>query len=221
MRMDLHVHTKESSECGTLPAREIVDMYKNAGYDGIVVTDHALPRYVKKFASAVEMLKVQREGYFAAKEYADTIGFTVLYGCEFRFTEAYQTDFLVYGSDPDYFIKRPELLETPIEKALPAMRADGLLVYQAHPFRDKMQITSPALLDGIEVYNGHNGYDSRNGFAMLWAEQYCLKKISGSDFHKPCDLARGGILTNEDVTDSAALVKCLKEQTYQLIVSLN
>ena len=101
------------------------------------------------------------------------------------------------------------------------MRADGLLVYQAHPFRDKMQITSPELLDGIEVYNGHNGYESRNGFAMLWAEQYGLKKLSGSDFHKPCDLARGGILTNEAIKDEASLVKCLKEQTYQLIVSLN
>ena len=145
----------------------------------------------------------------------------MLYGCEFRFTEAYQTDFLVYGADPDYFLNRPELLETPIEKALPAMRADGLLVYQAHPFRDKMQITSPELLDGIEVYNGHNGYESRNGFAMLWAEQYGLKKLSGSDFHKPCDLARGGILTNEAIKDEASLVKCLKEQTYQLIVSLN
>ncbi len=221
MRIDMHVHTKESSECGNVPAREIVDMYKNAGYDAIVITDHALPRYVKKFSSAKEMLKVQREGYLAAKAYADQIGFSVFYGCEFRFTEAYQTDFLVYGADPDYFMNRPELLETPIDKALPAMRADGLLVYQAHPFRNKMQIIAPELLDGVEVYNGHNGYDSRNGFAMLWAEQYKLHKISGSDFHNPCDLARGGILCQEPVTNTASLVHCLKKQMYQLIVSLN
>lgn len=218
---DMHVHTKESSECGEHTAREIVDMYRSVDYDGLVITDHCMPRYRKKYATEEKMLRVQRDGYFAAKAYADTVGFTVLYGCELRFTEASRTDFLVYGSDPDYFVAHPGLMDMAIEKALPMLRADGLLVYQAHPFRDRMQIVDPPLLDGLEVYNGHTGYDSRNDMAMLWAERYGLKKISGSDFHATCDLAHGGLLLPDDVSDNASLVRALQNESYRLILSLH
>ena len=216
---DLHIHTLESSECGQVEAREIVRLYQARGYAGFVITDHCIPRYVKKFSSVNEMLEKQCEGYFAAKEYGDSVGFSVFYGCELRFTEAFQTDFLVYGAQPDYFIKRPGLMETPIKDALRQLHDDGLLVYQAHPFRNEMQITDPALLDGIEVYNGHKGYNSRNEFAMMWAGAFGLKKISGSDFHHEHDLAHGGILCEDRVETYDDLLNALKEENYQLIIS--
>ena len=218
-RFDLHVHTSESSECGRVGARELVDCYRKTGYDGVVITDHCIPRYVKKFSSVEEMLMKQREGYFNARDYGDKVGFHVYYGCEFRFSEALQTDFLVYGAEPDYFLERPDLMYAPLVDGLKQMRGDGLLVYQAHPFRNQMQITDPALLDGIEVYNGHVGYDSRNAFAMLWAENEHLNKISGSDFHHLCDKARGGILCGDSVTTYDDLLKVLRTNEYQLVIS--
>ena len=39
-KYELHCHTKEVSRCGAVPAAEIVKMYKENGYDGIVITDH-------------------------------------------------------------------------------------------------------------------------------------------------------------------------------------
>lgn len=217
-RFDMHIHTKESSECGKLCAKGIVDLYRNAGYDGFVVTDHSIPRYRKKYDSEAEMLRIQPQGYYAAKSYADTVGFTVLYGCELRFTEASRTDFLVYGITPDYLSAHPGLMDMSIVDGITLLQNDGALVYQAHPFRNEMQIVNPEILDGIEVYNGHTGYDSRNEFAFLWAKKYGLRAISGSDFHKVCDLAHGGLLLPDDVTDEKSLLAALKNESYQLII---
>ena len=37
---DTHVHTDESSACGKVPGRQAARLYKAAGYQGIVITDH-------------------------------------------------------------------------------------------------------------------------------------------------------------------------------------
>lgn len=42
-KYELHCHTDEVSLCGKVPAGEIAEMYRQAGYSGIVITDHYLP----------------------------------------------------------------------------------------------------------------------------------------------------------------------------------
>ena len=37
---ETHCHTSEVSRCGDLTAREVVRNYVDAGYSGLVVTDH-------------------------------------------------------------------------------------------------------------------------------------------------------------------------------------
>ena len=37
---DCHVHTAETSWCGRVPAGEMAQLYKQAGYTGIVIIDH-------------------------------------------------------------------------------------------------------------------------------------------------------------------------------------
>ena len=39
-KYDVHVHTSETSNCGKVDAKDVVKLYKEAGYDGIVITDH-------------------------------------------------------------------------------------------------------------------------------------------------------------------------------------
>ena len=39
-KIDMHVHTSESSLCGKSPAEEMVKAYKAKGYDAIAITDH-------------------------------------------------------------------------------------------------------------------------------------------------------------------------------------
>ena len=40
MKIELHVHSKEISPCGKLSVDEVTTLYKNAGYDVIVLTNH-------------------------------------------------------------------------------------------------------------------------------------------------------------------------------------
>ena len=39
-KLEMHLHTKGNSPCGHTPPSEIIKVYKEAGYDGIVCTNH-------------------------------------------------------------------------------------------------------------------------------------------------------------------------------------
>lgn len=42
-KYELHCHTGAVSRCGRVEPEKIVEMYVEAGYNGIVVTDHYSP----------------------------------------------------------------------------------------------------------------------------------------------------------------------------------
>jgi hypothetical protein len=138
-------------------------------------------------------------------------GFHVLLGMEINFYEN-GNDYLVYGLDESFLYKHEDLLHMGIELFSNLSRDSGLLLYQAHPFRNQMTIVNPALLDGVEIHNGNPRHNSRNDIAAAWAQKYQLKTIGGSDFHEFEDAARGGITITERITDNASLVSCLNEE---------
>ena len=43
VQLETHLHTSEVSQCGRIPAREMIRRYHAAGYGAVVVTDHFLP----------------------------------------------------------------------------------------------------------------------------------------------------------------------------------
>ena len=52
--MDLHVHSADSSYCGSVPAREIVNAYREAGFNGIAITDHYASFFFEKIKEVVD-----------------------------------------------------------------------------------------------------------------------------------------------------------------------
>ena len=42
-KYEIHCHTKNVSRCGNLDVEELIQKYKDAGYSGIVLTDHYSP----------------------------------------------------------------------------------------------------------------------------------------------------------------------------------
>lgn len=110
-------------------------------------------------------------------------------------------------------------MDMKVSEVADAVRSYGGLFFQAHPFRNSMRITKPDILDGIEVYNGHIGHDSRNDIANLWADKFGFIKISGSDYHHDTSVIGAGILTAEPVTNVTQLVSILKSGRYALIRS--
>lgn len=212
-RFDTHVHTSEVSPCAGVPAREVVRLYKEAGFDGIVVTDHYNAWTLESFGVRSWPLVCDRylSGYQAAREEGEHIGLVVLPGLEITFEAVGYADFLVFGLDPEYLYHYPSLFKLDLQRFRELTAALGCLVYQAHPFRPGITLADPSWIDGVEVYNGNPRHQSANHRALEFAQRHRLLESSGSDFHQKEDLARGGVLLPEMPKDPAEFVRLMRE----------
>ncbi len=213
-KTEMHCHTLESSlRCGKVPAKEIVDAYREAGYDTLIVTDHFGGKHVSEKGTEYDIC-VFLEGFKTAQNYCPD--FNVLLGMEINLCEN-RNDYLVYGITEEIIREFPRMHELCISDFCDFAHEKGLLVYQAHPFRNGQTIVPPVVVDGIESFNAHPRHDSRNSIAQSWAELYNKKTISGSDAHQKQDLARGGIKTRLKITNQHELLSVLTTCDYELI----
>ncbi|MCI8726445.1 MAG: PHP domain-containing protein [Hungatella sp.] len=192
--IELHLHTSESSPCGRVPAKKGMTMYREAGYDGVVVTDH-FSRDVhgrkdgRRWEQVVEKFL---EGYKKAKREGEKLGLKVYLGMELRFPHD-ENDFLVYGLDEGYILAHPWLYERELYQVYREMNQAGIEIFQAHPFRGSCSPADPKCLSGVEILNGNPRHNSHNDMARAWAKEQALTGICGSDFHQAEDLAGAGI----------------------------
>jgi len=222
-KYELHAHTFECDRHAFLSARELVHLYKEAGYDGIVITDHYIERFFTRWFPE-ELVGLPHEqqvtrwlkGYLTAREEGEKIGFTVLPGAEVRFYN-HPNDYLLYGLHEDFFYTVPRLNELETIDALLDILPKDTCVVHAHPFRDNMVVETPAKgLFGMEVFNG--GTDPfRNDLARRFASHYNLAMTSGSDIHGLNRLAKGGIMTEHKIQAPEDLVRVLRSGEYSLI----
>ncbi len=219
-KYDTHIHTAEVSPCGRVTANELVHLYKDAGYDGAIITDH----YCKDFfdnlsvATWTEKINAFLIGYQNALAIGKQIDLTVLPGMEIRFFNS-PNDYLVYGINKAFLLHNPRLYLLTAQEFKPLAEQNGLIIYQAHPFRPHMTPMTINELDGIEVYNGNPRHNSYNDLALEYAQSNRLKMLSGSDFHNPEDLGRGGILTESRIGTSERLIQILKTQNIELFMT--
>ena len=218
MKIDLHVHSGAVSLCGKVPVAELIRLYRAAGYDGFVLTDHC-NRYTAdhRFPGGEEdfgefFLRCCAE----ARALGEREDFLILTAQELRFDEAIN-DYLVYGMPDEMLHDWSSLFAMTSADFCALARERGWLVYQAHPFRNGMKITDPAQLFGIEVHNMHPRHDSRNEIAEAWALRHHLHGISGSDCHQIVDAGRGGIVIEGEIRSMEELVALLREDRYTLI----
>lgn len=148
-------------------------------------------------------------GYRAAKEAGDACGLTVLLGVELRF-EGHPEDYLVYGVDRDFLIRYPHLYDMTADSFAALAKEHGLYFGQAHPYRPGLVRCDPALLDGVEGFNGNKRHNSHDALAQAFAAEHGLLMTSGADFHEWEDLARGGVVSSEPVRDEAHFTALLK-----------
>ncbi len=220
-KTELHAHTSETSNCGEVSAAGLVEAYIKNGYSTVVITDHLSTHTYFKYdydsMSWDEKIDVFVRGYKAAVEAAKG-RLNVLFGMELRFDSSYSpNDYLVFGIDESFLRNNKELIDMNIKSFSKLAHENGLLVFQAHPFRTDMAIVNPKYLDGIEVYNACVRHNSNNDIALAWAEKYKLRQSSGSDFHKPGDEAHAGIITETEIKSNEDLIKVLLSGNYELI----
>ena len=217
---EIHLHTKETSRCSWVSAELSVPMFKDYGYECLVVTDHYNADYFTEYyngeLSYEDALNKWLLGYETAKRIGDDIGITVLLGAEIRFDGC--NDYLVYGLSKELLLKYPCLWELGVEKFSDFAREHHLFFAQAHPFRDKMTRCNPLLLDGCEVFNAHPYHDSRNIYAGIFASDNNLIPICGSDYHYKEGLCGCGINFYGEVKTVFDIRDKLFSREYDLVI---
>ena len=212
MRWETHVHTNEASACATASGAEMARGCKQAGYDGMFVTDHFYHgnTSVDRSLPWEEWVRQFCLGYYHAKETGDAIGLRVCFGWEYSWEG---NDFLTYGLPPEWLAAHPETVVVSPMNYLKLIRHAGGFLVHAHPFRQEAYVPLIKLLpdqvDAVEVYNAGNHRESYNARALWYAESYGLPQTSGSDTHRK-DFFAGGILTEQEIRsteDYAAVVR--------------
>ena len=214
---ETHVHTSDVSPCGEATAEEMVKRYKNAGYSGMMITDHFGPWYLeKKYPGNSWKEKVDYfiRGYENAKK-SETDDFSVMFGMEMRLSDT-DNDYLIFGLTEKFLYDHSEMPYLELHEFHKFCQKNNLTVIQAHPFRQSQTIVEITDIDGIEAYNACLHHDSRNDIAKMWAEKYNLRPTSGSDAHRTEDAARGGIFTGKKVKTSEELMQVILSGDYKL-----
>lgn len=220
-KYDLHIHTSECDKVATMSGAEIVGSYVEAGYKGIVITDHYFSLFFEWFKDELsgkdkrKIIERYLKGYYSARNEAEKHDFKVFCGAEVRFDGSIN-DYLIYGLEETDFYNLPLLNRLRSVEELVSELPDYALVVQAHPFRDNMTVHSPDCLFGIEGFNG--GTEKiRNDMAKMFASHYSKTITSGSDFHEINHLAKGGIVTNTYINSTKEFADVLKSGNFEII----
>lgn len=201
-KYETHLHTAEGSACSATSAAEQARAHKEAGYDGIFVTDHWFnsSTTVPRDLPWKRRIELYCKGYENALEVGREIGLAVFQGLEYTVNGA---DFLFYGIDKQWMLDNEFFLTDADERdTFRKVREYGGFVVHAHPFREASYIPHISLypydVDAVEIYNMRNKpeWDER---AKLYAESFKTRVTSGSDTHNKDEIRGGGILTKEPI----------------------
>ncbi len=219
-RIETHLHTTHSSECGWLDAAALAEAYQKAGYAALAITDHYNRdtfQYLGVDTTAPgNKVGAFLNGYDKLREACGKRGITVYKGAELRFDECCN-DYLLYNY-PNELLEDPEtVFRMGIAAFAPLAREAGALLVQAHPYRKKCTPAFACYLDGVEVLNLNPRHDSRNDRAEEYAALHGLLRTGGSDCHRSEDVAAGGILAEELPEDAAGFVRLLRSGKYTII----
>lgn len=216
-KYELHCHTSDVSLCASSSAEEAIKFYKEKGYDGIVITDHYSPQtFLHLSLFPHKHIKRFVKGYERARAAAGD-DFTVLLGCEVRFFFTID-DFLIYGITEDFLKNSGNLMILYLKRLFRLCDEKGLLLLEAHPFRELRFRHNPKYLHGCEVFNGKDKGKPANIKARLWAKKNGFSVVtSGGDFHKASDTVPGGIITDKPIRTNEELLEVLKSGNFRLI----
>ena len=219
-RIETHLHTKHTSECGWLDARTLVEEYHKAGYSAIAVTDH-YSRITFNYLGINTVMPGNGAdrfftGYYRMKEEGARRGLRIYKGAELCFDEGCN-DYLLFNY-PDGLLSEPEeIFRMGIAAFAPLARSAGALLIQAHPFRNKCTPVSACYLDGVEIVNGSPRYENHNDQAEWYARQFDLICTGGSDCHRIEDVGRSGIVAPALPENDDAFAQLLRESKYTII----
>lgn len=220
---ETHCHTCWCSGCGVSTPVEMAEAYYNAGYAGMVFTDHflrgntALPREWPWDRKVTRYYEV----YLAAEEWARGRDFDVLFGLEHAY--GHGKEVLTYGIDLDFLLQNPDIHRLPLSEYSRLVHKAGGFLSMAHPFRDREYIDmsvgpEPKYYDALEVFNFHN-HPGENEQAVDLARRTGLPGTSGGDvhYHRDSGITQAGTAFPCRVRTGAELVTALRSRDYRIM----
>lgn len=224
-KYEMHCHNSKCSLCAKSTPEEMARAYYEAGYSGLVITDHfirgntAVPENWKW----EEKMAVYHNAYVKAKNAVDDPHFHVFFGIEHHYGSGKEV--LTYGIDYQFLAAHPDIDKLPLPEYSKLVREYGGFVCQAHPFRDREYIDMNVLpdfrsIDAVEVFNYHNK-PKENDQARNYAIKHELFMMSGGDIHIATDegIGKAGMAFEREITTSAELVEALKNHEGRMIVN--
>lgn len=195
---ETHLHTKQGSACAKNTGREMAIAHKEAGYTGIIVTDHFFygNTAVDRDLPWQDWVHEYCSGYRDAKAISKELDLDVFFGWESGYNGP---EFLVYGLDEDWLMNHPEIKDATVKEQHKLVHEAGGIVFQAHPYREEWYIPEVLLfpddVDGIEVFNASNkwtdGKDLFNERAAKYALEHDFPVTCGSDIHSNVPMMSG------------------------------
>ncbi len=222
-KYETHLHTSEGSKCGKNTAAEMICAAKEAGYTGVVITDHNWKgnTAIDRSLSWEDFVKEFCKGYENAKAEGDRIGVDVFFGWEACYRG---TEFIILGLDKEWLLSHPEIKEASIEEQFQIVKKDGGIVIHVHPYREESYIPEirlyPEYSDAVEIINsahtnpeGNHYNPMFNEHAFEYAKKNNLAMTAGSDIHNT-GLLGGGMYFNRRIADSKDLVHAIVNREY-------
>lgn len=197
MKLDMHCHTKEGSLDGKVPLLECVEILKEKGYQGMLVTDH-------------NSYKAYRYYQKLSEKPSD---FVVLKGIEYDTIDA---GHILVVMPTGVRLPVLELRGLPVSLLIEIVHYYGGILGPAHPcgekflsiwntLRSKRGAAIYRKFDFIEGYNACEDIDSNNR-AMILAAQYGLPCFGGSDSHKADCIGLGYTVFEENIKSETDLI---------------
>jgi len=191
--IDLHTHTYPASDDSNLSPAELVARAKQAGLDGICLTEHDW------FWNEEKVARLNQDHDFLILRGAEIntdVGHVLVFGLEKY----------ILGMHSVQFIRR-------------LMDETGGALILAHPFRRPSLLSTLKgdprdsvlhLMDGIEVLNGR-AREEENDFSLNLCQRLNLKSTGGSDAHNAIDIPTCATLFQRRITNLESLITELKE----------
>lgn len=226
-KYEMHCHTNLCSACAYDTPEKMAEAYYNAGYAGMVITDHFLRgnTAVDRSLPWDEKMRCYWRAYEAARDWAEDRNFNVLFGIEHFYGDGKEV--LTYGIDLDFLLAHPGLDHYTLADYSAAVHEAGGFLSQAHPYRHAPYIDAdvppqPQYLDAVEVFNFYNT-DEENRLAARLAAENGLLTTSGGDehIHNGDAIGQAGILLSTPPKTGQELVALLRSGDYMLNVKGN
>lgn len=218
---EMHQHTAGCSACGVADPAGVVRQIRQAGFAGVVLTNHFYHGNtgIRRNQPWEDFVMPYVEAYEIARQEGERLDIDVLFGLEENIGDAKEV--LLYGITPEFVLSHPELRDGGLANIAALVHEAGGLVYQAHPYRVRDYIPRPwedipaQFLDGVEVYNACNSpvEDAR---ALLLAQREGLLRCAGSDAHTECFEGRFGIACAHRIRTEAELAQVLRDGDHEL-----